>query len=78
MKDAKTIIRLLGVHKAFGKEVVLDGVDLDIHTGQTTVIIGPSGCGKSVLLKHMVGLLKPDSGQVFFRKHEISCSILLA
>ncbi len=72
MKDAKTIIRLLGVHKAFGQANVLSGVDLDIQTGQTTVIIGPSGCGKSVLLKHMIGLLKPDQGQVFFREHEIS------
>ena len=66
------IIRLRDVHKAFNGQAVLDGVDLDIYPGKTTVVIGPSGCGKSVLLKHIVGLLKPDSGKVFFRTTEIS------
>ena len=45
---------------------VLRGIDLDFPTGQTTVVLGPSGCGKSVMLKHIIGLLKPDSGQVWF------------
>jgi phospholipid/cholesterol/gamma-HCH transport system ATP-binding protein len=66
------ILRLAGVSKRFDKTVVLDGVDLDIQTGKTTVIIGPSGCGKSVLLKHMVGLIRPDRGEVFFRGHDIT------
>ena len=66
------IIRLEKVHKAFNSLVVLDGVDLDIHPGKTTVVIGPSGCGKSVLLKHIVALLRPDRGKVFFRGQEIS------
>lgn len=60
------IIRLAGVRKRFGRHVVLDGVDLDIPPRQTTVVLGPSGSGKSVMLKHMVGLLRPDAGQVFF------------
>jgi len=60
------IIRLVGVHKSFGPQRVLDGVDLDIHPGETTVIMGPSGCGKSVMLKHIVGLLRPDAGEVHF------------
>lgn len=58
------MIQLLDIHKSFGKQEVLSGVDLDIEDGQTTVIIGRSGGGKSVLLKHIIGLLKPDSGQV--------------
>ncbi len=72
MKDSEPILRLENVHKAFGETVVLDGVDLEVYAGQTTVIIGASGCGKSVLLKHMIGLIHPDSGRVFFRNHEIS------
>lgn len=63
---ADVCIRLRGVHKAFGKTVVLEGLDLDIERGRTTVVIGPSGTGKSVLLKHIVGLLRPDRGEVWF------------
>jgi len=58
------MIKLIGLHKSFGKQAVLKGVDLDIEDGKTTVIIGKSGGGKSVLLKHIIGLLQPDSGQV--------------
>ncbi len=72
MKDKQPIIRLEGVHKAFGRQVVLDGVDLAIRPGETTVVMGPSGCGKSVLLKHIIGLLRPDRGKVYFRDHVIS------
>jgi phospholipid/cholesterol/gamma-HCH transport system ATP-binding protein len=60
------LARLVNVHKRFGSQVVLNGVDLDILPAQTTVIMGPSGCGKSVTLKHLVGLLKPDEGEVHF------------
>ena len=72
MATDRAIIRLIGVHKAFNGTGVLRGVDLTVRQGETTVVIGPSGCGKSVLLKHVVGLLKPDQGKVFFRLHEIS------
>jgi len=58
------MIKLLEIHKSFGQQRVLDGLNLDIEDGKTTVIIGGSGGGKSVLLKHIIGLLKPDSGQV--------------
>lgn len=61
------IVRLVNVHKSFGALRVLDGVDLTLHPGQNTVILGPSGAGKSVLLKHIVGLLRPDAGEVHFR-----------
>jgi phospholipid/cholesterol/gamma-HCH transport system ATP-binding protein len=59
-----TAIRVRGLHKSFGSKVVLDGVDLDVQRGSSTVIIGGSGTGKSVLLKHIIGLMKPDSGSV--------------
>lgn len=58
------MIRLSNVHKSFGAQTVLNGLDLEIPAGQITAIIGPSGEGKSVLIKHMIGLLQPDSGQI--------------
>lgn len=58
------MIAIRGLHKSFGGHQVLRGVDLDIDDGETLTIIGGSGCGKSVLLKHIVGLLKPDQGSV--------------
>ncbi|MCA9305963.1 MAG: ATP-binding cassette domain-containing protein, partial [Phycisphaerales bacterium] len=62
----EAVIRLVGVRKRFGAQVVLDGLDLEIAAGQTIVVLGPSGSGKSVLLKHIVGLIRPDSGEVWF------------
>jgi len=61
------IVRFEDVHKAFGDQAVLRGVTLDLRPGETTVVLGPSGAGKSVLLKHIVGLLRPDKGRVYFR-----------
>jgi phospholipid/cholesterol/gamma-HCH transport system ATP-binding protein len=58
------VIELRGVHKKFGRQVVLDGVDFQVADGETVALLGPSGTGKSVLLKHIVGLLRPDSGDV--------------
>ena len=66
------IIELKGLHKSFNGLVVLRGIDLAVQRGSTTVVIGPSGCGKSVLLKHIVVLLRPDAGQVFFDGQELS------
>jgi len=57
-------IRLRGLRKAFGDKVVLDGLDFDVLEGESLVILGGSGTGKSVLLKHMIGLLRPDAGTV--------------
>jgi phospholipid/cholesterol/gamma-HCH transport system ATP-binding protein len=59
------MIRFVDVHKSFGENHVLRGLNLEINTGETLVIIGQSGSGKSVLLKHMIGLLQPDSGQIY-------------
>ena len=58
------MIQLIDVHKAFGPKQVLDGFTLDVADGETMVIIGYSGTGKSVAIKHIVGLLEPDSGTV--------------
>ena len=70
--EHKPIIELRGIWKSFGSLTVLKGVDLAVERGSTTVVIGPSGCGKSVLLKHIVGILKPDAGRVFFDGCEIT------
>jgi phospholipid/cholesterol/gamma-HCH transport system ATP-binding protein len=58
------MIQIEGLCKSFGDVEVLRGVDFEIRDGETVVIIGRSGCGKSVLLKHLCGLLRPDSGRV--------------
>ncbi|RII30988.1 MAG: ABC transporter ATP-binding protein [Geobacter sp.] len=58
------MIKLTNVHKSFGAQAVLNGLCLEIPDGQITAVIGPSGEGKSVLLKHIIGLMKPDSGEV--------------
>lgn len=70
--DATPIIEFRGVSKRFGSLVVLDSLDLTFESGKTTVVIGESGTGKSVLLKHIVGILKPDSGEVRFRGEQIN------
>ncbi len=71
-EDDRPIIQVLGVSKSFDSEVALEDVSLDIERGRTTAVIGPSGCGKTVLLKHMIGLMRPDSGRVFFDGTEIT------
>jgi phospholipid/cholesterol/gamma-HCH transport system ATP-binding protein len=58
------VIELRDVHKRFGRHVVLDGVDFSVATGETVALLGPSGSGKSVLLKHIIGLMRPDRGDV--------------
>lgn len=65
------MIEIKNLKKSFGKNKVLDGVNLKITDGETLVIIGRSGCGKSVLLKHIIGLLKPDEGEVLIEGKNI-------
>ncbi|MEM8737412.1 MAG: ATP-binding cassette domain-containing protein, partial [Planctomycetota bacterium] len=65
------MIRLRGLHKNFGALTVLSGLNLDFRPGETTVILGPSGTGKSVMLKHIVGLLQPDRGEVWFHDQRV-------
>lgn len=65
------MIQILNLHKSFGEKVVLRNVSMQIKKGETTCIIGKSGSGKSVLIKHIVGLLEPDSGTVIFEGYEV-------
>src|SRR5919206_2074986 len=65
-------IKVVGVQKELGGHPVLRGVDLTIPAGKLTTIIGRSGGGKSVLLKHIIGLLQPDRGQVWIAGTDIS------
>ncbi len=66
------MIEIKNVFKSFGGNQVLRGVDLTIKKGETMVILGRSGCGKSVMLKLIMGLLRPDSGQIFVNGDEIT------
>ncbi|HEY4955588.1 MAG TPA: ABC transporter ATP-binding protein [Gemmatimonadaceae bacterium] len=65
------MIRIVDIYKSFGEKKVLEGFSLDIAEGETMAIIGYSGSGKSVAIKHIVGLLEPDSGTVFVDNKEV-------
>lgn len=64
MTEPAPKIRIRGLRKAFGRKVVLDGLDLDVGAGESVVVIGGSGSGKSVLLKCILGLLRADAGSI--------------
>ncbi len=66
------MIRFSAVHKQFGSRKVLDGVSLTVDTGEVLYIIGSSGAGKSVLVKHLVGLLRPDAGRIELGHRDIT------
>lgn len=66
------VIRILDLWKSFGENVVLAGVSLDVFDGETLVVLGPSGCGKSVLLKHVIGLMRPDRGSIVVDGHDVT------
>ena len=66
------MIKVRGLTKSFAGQPVLRGVDLDVPDGSITVIIGRSGGGKSVFLKHLLGLLRPDSGEVMINGTDIT------
>lgn len=66
------MIRIEGLSKSFNSLKVLDNLSLEIEEGETKVVIGRSGCGKSVLLKHIMGLLKPDRGSIFIEGRDIT------
>lgn len=72
MTDTEDMVVLKDVYKAFGNNVILNGINLNIKKGETIVIIGGSGSGKSVTLKHIVRLLLPDKGQIFIDGQEIT------
>src|SRR3990167_9132192 len=66
------MIEVKKITKSFKGRVVLNQLSLDVQKGETLVIIGRSGCGKSVLLKHIIGIMKPDSGQVVIDGQDIT------
>lgn len=66
------MIRVEKLSKRFGGQTVLDKVDIDVRAGEIVAVLGESGTGKSVLLKHLIGLLKPDSGRVFIDGKDIT------
>lgn len=70
-KTSNGLITLKNLTKKFGNNVVLDNISLTIEKGKTTVVIGPSGCGKTVLIKHLIVLLRPSEGEVYFGKQRI-------
>jgi len=70
-KTSNGLITLKNLTKKFGNNVVLDNISLTIEKGKTTVVIGPSGCGKTVLIKHLIVLLRPSAGEVYFGKQRI-------
>jgi len=65
------MIRIRGLKKRLGTKQVLDGVDLDVAAGETVVVMGRSGTGKSVLIKHIIGLMKPEAGSIEVEGQEI-------
>jgi phospholipid/cholesterol/gamma-HCH transport system ATP-binding protein len=70
-RDERFQIQVRGLHKTFGPQHVLRGVDLDIERGKINIVIGGSGQGKSVLMKHLMGLLRPDAGQILVDGEDI-------
>ncbi|MCM2279404.1 MAG: ATP-binding cassette domain-containing protein [Oligoflexia bacterium] len=74
MAEIQADVRLVDVHKSFrgGRDKVLRGVNIDFPAGKLTYVLGSSGAGKSVILKHILGLLKPDSGSVWVAGKNIS------
>ncbi len=71
-QNSKEAIVAEDIHKSFGENVVLDGINLAVHEAETIVVIGRSGCGKSVFLKHIIGLMKPDSGTIVVEGRDIT------
>lgn len=69
--ERDVVIRFENVSKRFGSKVVLDGLNLEVFRGETLVIMGPSGTGKSVTLRHVIGLMKADSGRVTVEGHDM-------
>src|SRR2546422_9353734 len=65
------MIKVCSLKKKIGQQEILSGVDLEVRTGETLAIIGRSGGGKSVLLKHLVGLMEPDTGEIWIQGQNI-------
>jgi phospholipid/cholesterol/gamma-HCH transport system ATP-binding protein len=71
-RPGESVISFVGVKKSFGEKTILDGVSFEVREGEVFFIIGASGAGKSVLIKHLIGLLRPDAGEIWLDGQEIS------
>lgn len=71
LQTANAIVRIVGLCKSFGDQAVLHSVDIEFAKGECTVVLGPSGSGKSVMLKHLLGLLLPDKGEIWFENERV-------
>ncbi len=71
MSENSEVIVVKNLTKKFGDNIVLNDISLSIEKGKTTVVIGPSGCGKTVLIKHLLVLLRPTSGEIYFKGQRI-------
>jgi phospholipid/cholesterol/gamma-HCH transport system ATP-binding protein len=71
--ETRPLISLDGLYKSFSGKIVLEDLSLDVYAGETMVIVGGSGTGKSVTLKHIIGLVKPDSGHVVIDGTDLCC-----
>lgn len=76
-KEKSVGIRIIDLYKSFDDNQVLDGINLEVHPGETMAVIGGSGVGKSVLLRHIIGLLTPDSGKILVDGEEIITRTIL-
>lgn len=70
---AESLLRIHDLKKSFGERKVLDGVSFEVARGEVLGLMGGSGTGKSTILKLIIGLIKPDSGEIWFEDHEITC-----
>ncbi len=71
-------VQVRGLHKSFGEQEVLKGLDFEVNPGEIFVIMGPSGSGKSVLLKHLIGLEEPDAGEIFINRESIQADDVMS
>ena len=72
---SEPVIEIINLHKAFGNRPILRGINLEIKKGETMVLLGGSGTGKSVTIRHIIGLLKPDKGDIkVFGESVVNCS----
>jgi osmoprotectant transport system ATP-binding protein len=77
-RPSQSVIELRNCLKTFGRVKALNSVSLQICRGKTTVLLGPSGCGKSTLLRLVIGLIRPDSGHIYFEGNEVLPNVLLS
>src|SRR5256885_15632356 len=71
-------VQVRGLRRSFGRQEVLKGLDFEVQPGEVFVIMGPSGSGKSVLLKHIIGLEEPDSGEILIQNESVQGSHVLS